>query len=97
DECDDVLCTVYTGKGVSSTEVASKLAQRIRRTELTARELEVLNLIAAGKSNLEIGNQLFISEGTVKAHVNNILTKLCVNDRTQAVITAIQRGIVHLD
>ncbi len=93
----EAIRTVHHGKQLVTPEIAAKLAQRIRRTELTARELEVLNQIAAGKSNLEIGTLLSISEGTVKAHVNNILTKLSVTDRTQAVITAIQRGIVHLD
>jgi two-component system NarL family response regulator len=97
DELLDAIRTVHHGKQLISPEIAAKLAQRIRRSELTARELEVLNQIAAGKSNHEIGMLLTISEGTVKAHVNNILTKLCVSDRTQAVITAIQRGIVHLD
>ena len=97
DELLNAIRTVYNGKELISAEIASKLAQRIRRSELTARELEVLNQIAGGMSNQEIGTHLFISEGTVKAHVNNILTKLCVNDRTQAVITAIQRGIIHLE
>jgi two-component system NarL family response regulator len=97
DELLEAIRTVHNGKELMSPEIAAKLAQRIRKSELTARELEVLNQIAKGKSNLEIGSLLFISEGTVKAHVNNILAKLCVNDRTQAVITAIQRGIVHLD
>jgi two-component system NarL family response regulator len=93
----DGIRTVHNGKELISPEVAAKLAQRIRRIDLTARELEVLNEIAAGKSNQEIGAALFISEGTVKAHVNNLLSKLGVNDRTQAVVCAVQRGIVHLD
>jgi DNA-binding NarL/FixJ family response regulator len=97
DELMDAIRAVYSGKQLISPEIASKLAHRIRRTELTSREMEVLNQIAAGNSNQEIGTLLSISEGTVKAHVNNILTKLCVSDRTQAVITAIQRGMVHLD
>jgi DNA-binding NarL/FixJ family response regulator len=57
----------------------------------------VLRGIVAGQSNKEIGAALSISEGTVKAHVNSILGKLGVNDRTQAVTTALQRGIFHLD
>ena len=65
--------------------------------DLTERELEVLRLMAAGKSNREIGADLFITEGTVKAHVNNILSKLGVSDRTQAVTTALKRGLVQLE
>jgi two-component system NarL family response regulator len=64
---------------------------------LTARELEVLKLIVAGKSNKDIGSALFISEATVKTHVNSLLGKMGVEDRTQAATTALQRGIVHLD
>ena len=93
----DAIRTVHRGQELISPEVAAKLAQRIRRTELTTRELEVLNQLAAGKSNQEIGTALFISEGTVKSHVNSLLAKLGVNDRTQAVVCAIQRGLVHLD
>ena len=65
--------------------------------ELTARETEVLKQIVAGKSNKEIGAVLFISEATVKTHINSLLGKLGVTDRTQAATTALQRGIVHLD
>lgn len=93
----DGIRTVHKGQGLITPEIAAKLAQRIRRTELTARETEVLNQLAAGKSNQEIGSALFISEGTVKSHVNNILAKLGVSDRTQAVVYAIQCGMVHLD
>jgi two-component system NarL family response regulator len=64
---------------------------------LTARELDVLRLIVSGNSNKEIGEGLHISEATVKTHINNILSKLGVTDRTQATTTALQRGIVHLD
>ncbi len=87
--------TVHGGHELMSPQVAAKLTQRIRRTELTARELEVLNQLAEGKSNQEIGSTLFISEGTVKSHVNNILSKLGVSDRTQAVVYAIQCGLIH--
>ncbi len=65
-------------------------------SELTAREMEVLELIVKGQSNKEIGATLKISEATVKSHVNNILSKLGVTDRTQAATTALQRGLVHL-
>jgi two-component system NarL family response regulator len=65
-------------------------------SDLTGRELEVLQQIVAGMSNKEIASFLKISEATVKSHINNILSKLGVSDRTQAATTALQRGIVHL-
>jgi two-component system NarL family response regulator len=77
--------------------VAEKLAERMSGATLTAREMEVLRLIVAGKSNKDIGNALFISEATVKTHVNSLLSKMGVEDRTQAATTALQRGLVHLD
>jgi two-component system, NarL family, response regulator len=64
--------------------------------ELSSRELDVLRLMAQGMSNLDIGTALNVGESTVKSHVNRILSKLGVNDRTQAVIVAIKRGIVSL-
>ena len=67
-----------------------------RGPALTSRELEVLKEIVAGRSNKEIGAELSISEATVKTHINSILGKLGVTDRTQAATTALQRGIVHL-
>ena len=67
------------------------------RTELTAREIEVLKLMAKGRSNKEIGSALGIAEVTVKLHVGHLLTKLNANDRTQAATTALQRGILHLE
>jgi two-component system NarL family response regulator len=63
---------------------------------LTARELDVLKLIVRGRSNKEIGSDLSISEATVKTHINSILSKLGVSDRTQAATSALQRGIVSL-
>ena len=92
----DTIRAVYAGHKRIPPEVAVKLAERISASELTERELEVLQLIVAGQSNREIGESLSITEGTVKAHVNRILGKLEVNDRTQAVTEALRRGIVHL-
>ena len=74
----------------------ARLAHRLTLPELSVRELEVLECIGTGKSNFEIATTLFISEGTVKTHVNNILGKLRVSDRTQAVTTAHKRGLVKL-
>ncbi len=62
---------------------------------LTSRELEVLQLIVAGHSNRAIAKKLYISVGTVKSHVRNVLKKLCASDRTQAAIRALRSGLVH--
>ena len=93
----DAIRAVHLGKRRIPAAVASRLAERLPGNELTARELEVLRLIAAGNSNREIADALAITEGTVKGHVNNLLSKLGVGDRTQAVTNALQRGIIHLD
>lgn len=77
-------------------EVGAKLVQRMSHPELSERELEVLHLMAQGMSNLDISTALSIGESTVKSHVNRILSKLGVSDRTQAVIVAVKRGIVSL-
>ena len=97
DDLMDAIRTVHAGKSRIPAAVAQRLADRMVGPELTARELEVLKLIVAGKSNKEIGLALFISEATVKTHINNLLSKLGVSDRTQATTTALQRGIVHFD
>ena len=78
------------------SDVAAKLVERVSSEALTAREVDVLRLIVAGHSNREIATLLYISEGTVKTHVNHILMKLGVSDRTQAVTTALKRGLVSL-
>lgn len=88
---------VHSGHKHTSPEAAAKLAERLFRPQLTARELEVLQQMAAGKSNREIGLALHIAEGTVKAHVNSLLGKLDAADRTQAVTIALRRGLVHLE
>jgi DNA-binding NarL/FixJ family response regulator len=96
-ELTEAVKIVHSGKSRIPSRVAEKLAERMSGASLTARELEVLQLIVAGKSNKDIGNALFISEATVKTHVNSLLSKMGVEDRTQAATTALQRGIVHLD
>ena len=96
DELMDAIRTVHAGKTRIPPIVAQRLAERMGGPDLTNRELDVLRLIVAGKSNKEIGNDLHISEATVKTHINNLLGKLGVSDRTQAATSAIQRGIVQL-
>lgn len=91
----DTIRAVHRGKTRVPPEVAAKLAGRVSGSELTARELAVLKLIVDGKSNEEIGRALSITEGTVKFHVNHILGKLNVSDRTQAATAALKRGIVR--
>lgn len=86
--------TVASGQKYISKAVATKLKERMEKPELSQRELEVLQLITNGNTNHQIAAALFITEGTVKYHVNNILGKLGVSDRTQAVIAAVKRGIV---
>lgn len=97
DELTAAIRSVYAGKSRIPASVAEKLAERMGGPALTTREVEVLRRIVAGRSNKEIASDLFISEATVKTHVNSILGKLGVTDRTQAATTALQRGIVHLD
>ncbi|GAP99915.1 response regulator [Leptolyngbya sp. NIES-2104] len=87
---------VARGQQYIPPDVGAKLVQRLNNPELRERELAVLGLMAQGMSNLEIGTALSISENTVKTHVNRILSKLGVSDRTQAVIVAVKRGIVSL-
>lgn len=87
---------VHTGSRVIPKQVSKALAERAPKSELSPRELEVLSLIRDGLSNREIGGRLAISEATVKWHVNIILSRLDVRDRTEAVVAALQRGILHL-
>jgi len=97
DELMAAIRAVYAGKSKIPAFVAEKLAERMGGPALTTRELEVLKRIVAGRSNKEIASDLHISEATVKTHINSLLSKLNVSDRTQAATTALQRGIVHLD
>lgn len=77
-------------------EVAARLAERVGRSQLSARELDVLRLLVGGKRNRAIAEALDITEGTVKLHVSSILGKLGALDRTEAVTVALQRGLVQL-
>ncbi|HEV2214709.1 MAG TPA: response regulator transcription factor [Terracidiphilus sp.] len=88
---------VHAGKQHIPPAIAQKLAERIGTEELTPREFDVLEQIVHGMSNKEIATALDISEATVKTHINSLLGKLGVTDRTQAATAAIQRGIVPLE
>ena len=97
--CDEILGairTVHAGQRRIPAAVGIRLAERMAGMNLSEREQQVLDLVAAGKSNKEIAAALQITEATVKGHMTNILGKLGVTDRTQAVLTAIRRGLVHL-
>ncbi len=86
--------TVSTGGALIPPVIASKLLRQVREDALTAREKEVLELVASGLANGEIAGRLFISERTVKFHVSAILSKLGAKNRTQAVRVARERGLV---
>ena len=88
--------SVHAGKRRLPAAVAQTLAEHMADEAISPRELEVLSLMAAGKRNKEIASELSIAEDTVKMHVRNILSKLQVSDRTEAVTVALRRGIIHL-
>jgi two-component system NarL family response regulator len=92
-----IIREVAAGSRPIPPEVAQRLSERMFQAALTARELEVLRLVAKGMRNKEIAAELKISDETAQGHVKNILAKLSVHDRTEAVAVAIRRGIVHLD
>ncbi len=94
DELVKTIRAVHDGKLHIPGPVAEKLAERVSGQELTARELSVLERIVAGRANKEISSDLFISEATVKTHINSLLGKLGVADRTHAATVAIERGLV---
>ena len=88
---------VHAGRSHIPAAIAERLAERMGTEDLTPREAEVLEQIVAGKSNKEIATELVISEATVKTHINTLLSKLGVSDRTQAATAAIRRGIVPFE
>jgi two-component system, NarL family, response regulator len=96
DELLKAIRAVHEGQTYLPASVAAALAAQMPRPDLSARELQVLELIVAGLANKQIAYTLNIAEYTVKNHVKNILDKLAVQDRTQAATVAIQRGIIHL-
>lgn len=92
----DAIRQVSAGEEFIPLDVARRLTGRIA-SQLSHREVEVLTLMARGLSNKEIGSALTVTESTTKVHVANIFSKLGVADRTQAVLTALKRGIIHLE
>ncbi len=97
EELVSAILSVRNRRRYIPVSVSALLAQRLPGSELTDRELDVLRLLAKGHSNRETGELLGIAENTVRIHVSHILDKLGVADRTQAVVLAIQRGLVHMD
>jgi NarL family two-component system response regulator LiaR len=104
DDLVDAVRAVHRGEAVLHPDIARKLMEQVAQQtghpgeaqveEITSRELEVIRLVAQGRSNSEIAQELVISEKTVKTHVSNILGKLNLSDRTQLAIYAIKRGLV---
>jgi DNA-binding NarL/FixJ family response regulator len=92
----DTIRSVQSGKRAIPVEIALELASHIDDNALSARELEVLRLVAAGCSNKRIGSSLNVTEDTVKAHMKAVLHKLGASDRTHAVTLALRRGIIDL-
>ncbi len=96
DELIKAIRAVHSGQSYLPASVTAALAAQAPRPDLSAREMQVLELIVRGLANKQIAYTLNIAEHTVKNHVKNILSKLNVQDRTQAATAAIQRGIIHL-
>ena len=97
DELAATIRAVHAGEPALPEKMAKRLAERKQRADLSPRETEVLQLLTKGRSNKEIASSLFISEDTVKAHLKTLFSKLKVQDRTEAAISAIRHGIVHLE
>ncbi len=93
----EAITSVARGENYFPARIAQKIKRRRERHHLTNREIEALQLLVRGLSNKEISSELNISEATVKLHLSNLFEKLGVADRTQAVVAAVQRGILHLD
>jgi len=96
EEIEETIRAVDAGRTVLSPRVEARLAERNSRPSLTPREMDILRLIVRGWSNKEIGAELGITETTVKGYLKALFLKLNVADRTQAAITAVQHGIIHL-
>jgi DNA-binding NarL/FixJ family response regulator len=96
DEIIEVIHVVCEGQRYMQSKVGEKLAARIEMPNLSDREYQVLQLMASGKSNKAIASAICVTESTVKFHINNLLDKLGVRDRTHAVVMALKRGIIRL-
>jgi two-component system, NarL family, response regulator len=96
-EITDTIRKVHRGERILHPQIATRLGNRLKREELTQRELEILQLIVKGKSNKEISAVLFIAEATVKSHLKTLFHKMGVNVRTEAAIEAVRSGLVHLE
>jgi DNA-binding NarL/FixJ family response regulator len=92
----DTIRSVQAGKRMIPVEIALDLADHVHDSALSAREIEVLRLVALGSSNKRVGLSLHVTEDTVKAHMKAILHKLGASDRTHAVTLALRRGIIDL-
>ena len=97
EELMEAIRAVHAGKSHIPPAIAERLAERMGSEELTPREFDVLEQIVNGRSNKEIAAELEITEATVKTHINSLLAKLGVTDRTQAATAAIRRGLVPLE
>src|SRR5258706_12213407 len=93
----DAIRRVSLGETYLPARIVQKVAEGMRKPELSPREVEVLQWVPAGKSNKAIGAQLFIADGTVKTHVKNLIDKLSVVGRTPAIREAVHRGLVRLN
>jgi len=92
----EAIRKVHQGEQYIPSEISARMSGRVL-SQLSTRELEVLRLIAKGLANKEIAAALAVVEGTVKIHVTNILAKLRVSDRTQAILAAVKQGIIQLE
>ena len=92
----EAITTVHSGRRYIPSQIAARLAERMMRSNLTAREHEILEMLAKGLTNKQIGAALSISDNTVRNHVNSIMEKMEVCDRTEAVAVAIQQGILQV-
>lgn len=97
DEMAEVIRAVSQGRKGVPRAVAAKLAEYTPRVPLTPREIEVLSLVAKGLTNAELAERIGRAEGTVKVHLKNILQKLGVDDRTEAVTIGMRRGFIRLE
>ena len=96
EEFTDCIRRVSRGETRVPEALVARLAGRVGAAELTPREVEVLKRMAAGRANKEIASDLFVSESTIKTHINHIMAKLGCNDRTQTVTLALNRGLIRL-